>query len=250
MVKKLIIANGVIFLLQIAGLWNFLFSYFGLDTRLVLSHFTIWQLVTYMFLHGGPFHLFFNMFALWMFGSEMEDYFGPREFLFYYFMTGLSAGLCVLILDILSGKSSLTVGASGAVFGILLAYGTVYARRRITLLVFFLLPVTLEARTLVIAFAVMEFIWGVSGTSNIAHFAHLGGMLSGFLYFRFFRQSVRPYFYGRKLFNKGGKHWPFKHDLSDRERLDQILDKINRYGIHTLTEGEREFLEKMSRQGH
>lgn len=245
-VKKLIIANGIIFLFQIFDTRGLLVYFFGLDTGLLFTHFKIWQPVTYMFLHGGPFHLLFNMFALWMFGSEMEDFFGKREFLFYYFLTGIGAGFCVWLIDILFGGYSLTIGASGAIFGLLLAYGIVYARRQITLLLFFVMPITLQARTFVIAFAVMELVWGISGASQVAHFAHLGGMLIGYVYFKFLRKSLRPYFFGRSLLGDIGKKWPINRDRSDRERLDQILDKINRYGIHTLTDSEREFLDKMS----
>jgi membrane associated rhomboid family serine protease len=252
MVKRLIIINCAVFVLQLFGFQEFFLRYFALNTDLAFSRLMIWQFFTYMFLHGGAWHLFFNMFALWMFGSEMEDFFGRKEFLFYYFMTGIGAGLILWILDLVTGQRSLTVGASGAVFGILLAYGLVYARRQITLLIFFFLPVTMEARTFVIAFAVMELLLGISpDTTGVAHFAHLGGMLFGYLYFKFFRGSIRPYFYGRSVLGDVGQRFHQKREEDDQRRLDQILDKINQYGSHTLTDSEKKFLEEMSKkQGH
>ncbi len=249
-VKGLIIANGAVFLLQLFGANQTLQSLLGLDTGLVLARLMIWQLVTYMFLHGGVFHLLFNMFALWMFGSEIEDRLGRREFLFYYFLTGVGAGLSVLAVDAVLGWRSLTIGASGAVYGVLLAYGLLFARRQITLLVFFVLPVTLEARVFVAVFAVLELLWGVSGQSGIAHFAHLGGMLVGWIYFKLLRDRLRPALYGKPVLGALRDRWRSGSEQSDQERLDQILDKINRFGIHTLTDGERRFLEKMSTRAH
>ena len=259
MVKRLMIINGAVFVLQLLGFQELFLRYFALDTGLAVSRLMIWQFFTYMFLHGGAWHLLFNMFALWMFGSEMEDFFGRKEFLFYYFMTGIGAGLTIWILDLVTGQRSLTVGASGAVFGILLAYGLVYSRRQITLLIFFFLPVTMEARTFVVAFAVIELLLGVQrfspgvgpASTGVAHFAHLGGMLFGYLYFKFFRGSIRPYFYGRSVLGDVGERFQRSGEEDDQRRLDQILDKINQYGSHTLTESEKKFLEEMSKkQGH
>jgi hypothetical protein len=109
--------------------------------------------------------------------------------------------------------------------------------------------VTMEARTLVIILTVMELLLGVSRTSTgVAHFAHLGGLLAGYLYLKFFRKSIRPYFYGKSLLGEVGSRIGKGREEDDRRRLDQILDKINRHGIHTLTEGERKFLDEMSRR--
>ncbi len=247
MVRNLIIVTGAVFLLQNLDRSGFLLEYLALDSRGVVDRLLLWQPLTYLFLHGGALHLFFNLFALWMFGSELEDYLGPREFLFYYLFCGVGAGFLVVGLDALLGRQSLTVGASGAIYGLLLAYGVLWSRRSITLLVFLVLPVTLEARVFVIVFAALEFLAGVGGTTSpIAHFAHLGGMAFGFLYLKLLRGRVRPLLHGKSvlsLFFAG-------NGMTDRERLDQLLDKVNRYGIHTLTDKERRFLDKMSRWGH
>jgi membrane associated rhomboid family serine protease len=247
MVRNLIIATGAIFLFQTFDRSGRLLEYLALDSAEVFGGLRLWQPLTYLFLHGGPLHLFFNLFALWMFGSELEEYLGPREFLFYYLFCGVGAGFLVVGLDAALGRHSLTVGASGAIYGLLLAYGVLWARRSITLLVFLVLPVTLEARIFVIVFAACEFFAGIGGsTSPVAHFAHLGGMGFGFLYLKLLRGRVRPLLHGKSvlssLFAGSG--------MTDRERLDQLLDKVNRYGIHTLTDKERRFLDKMSRWGH
>jgi membrane associated rhomboid family serine protease len=256
-VRGLILANGFVFLLELLDRGGLLVSLFGLDTTRVFGSLLVWQLVTYMFLHGGVTHLLFNMFALWMFGSEVEDFLGRREFLFYYFLTGIGAGFCVWAVDALRGFSSVTaqasgvtIGASGAVFGVLLAYGVLFSRRQITLLVGLVFPVTMEARILVMVYAAIELLMGVQGGVGISHVGHLGGMAVGWLYFKVARGSLRPYFYGRRpLAGLMDRLRPGK-GMSDRERLDQILDKINRYGIHTLTERERKFLSKMSKRAH
>lgn len=244
MVKMLILVNGGVFLAQlVAG--DALLVPFGLDT----SHpFQLWRYVTYMFLHSpvNVFHLLFNMFALWMFGSDMEDYFGGRQFLRYYFFTGAGAGLTVAVLDLATGQRSMVIGASGAVFGILLAFGIIYAERVITMLLFFVLPVTMKAKHFVILFGVVEFFFGISpGSSGVAHFAHLGGMAFGLLYLKTPIGSVS---FGRKGLLK---------DLQDRvrgarsarddQRMDDLLRKVNDKGIQSLTEEEKQFLHRMSR---
>jgi len=252
-VRALILANGAMFLIQLLARVQGvdLVPWLGLDTAAVFGQLRLWQLVTYLFLHGGAFHLLFNMFALWMFGSELEDFMGRAEFTSYYLLCGIGAGITAWGVDLLRGEPSYTIGASGAIFGILLSYGIIWARREITLLIFFILPVTLEARVFVLAFAALELLLGVSGGSGgpVAHFAHLGGMLFGLIYFKLLRNAVRPYFQGKRLFAARSRLrlW---NEQDDRERLDQVLDKINRYGIHTLSDGEKKFLDRMSKRAH
>jgi membrane associated rhomboid family serine protease len=245
-VKRLIIASAVVFLLQIFWRGGMLEYLFGLNTDLVFGRLMVWQLATYLFLHGGAFHLLFNMLALWMFGSELEGYLGSREFTLYYLLTGVGAGLAVTGVDLLTGRPGLTVGASGAVFGLLAAYGLIWGRRPITLLVLFIFPVTMEARIFVILFAAAELLLGIEGSSRIAHFAHLGGMLVGWAYFRLLRGSLKAGGWGLTPWRRLLERFIARRAMDDQERLDQILDKINRYGIHTLTRGERDFLQKMS----
>src|SRR5208337_5016096 len=131
MVKKLIIITSAVFLLTYVPLqifhsdfFNDIFELFGLNADLVIHKFYVWQLVTYLFLHGGWFHIIFNMFALWMFGSDLESLWGGKKFLFYYFLTGVGAGILDVTLNALSRPAmpSATIGCSGAVYGLLLAY--------------------------------------------------------------------------------------------------------------------------------
>lgn len=144
------------------------------------GYFHLWQPITYMFMHAGLDHIFFNMFALWMFGYILENYWGTRRFLFYYFVCGVGAGL----LNLLFAGVNPTVGASGAVYGILLAFGMLFPEERIYL--YFLLPI--KAKWFVIGYAVIELLLGVSSMDGIAHFAHLGGMLFGLLMILYWRK--------------------------------------------------------------
>jgi len=198
MVRSLIIANSVSFLFQLICRMD-IYHIFGLVPALVWSKLALWQLGTYLFLHGGLFHLFFNMFALWMFGSEIERYFGSNRFLRYYLITGVGAGLTVAIATPHSVIP--TIGASGAIYGILLAYGLLFPNRYIYL--YFIFPI--KAKHFVLLFAGLELLatWGYAA-DGIAHFAHLGGMLFGYLYLnRFFisgiSRRIRNYFYFRRL---------------------------------------------------
>jgi membrane associated rhomboid family serine protease len=144
-----------------------------------------WQLVSYGFLHGSMTHLFFNMFGLWMFGSELERVWGPRRFVQFYFASILSAALMQLVVNMLLGSPYPTVGASGALFGLLLAFGMMFPNRTIMPL---FPPIPMKAKTFVAVFGGLELIFGVTGTqSGVAHFAHLGGMLGGYLMIRYWR---------------------------------------------------------------
>jgi membrane associated rhomboid family serine protease len=142
--------------------------------------FAPWQLVTYSFLHGGLSHIFFNMLGLYMFGSEIERLFGARFYLAYYFASVVAAALCHLgVSALMSAPPAPMVGASGGVYGLLLAFGWYFPQRRIVLL---FPPIPMPARTFVIVFGVLELFFGVTGTAaGVAHVAHLGGMLGGWL---------------------------------------------------------------------
>jgi membrane associated rhomboid family serine protease len=139
-----------------------------------------WQVVTYGFLHGSVMHIAFNMLALYTFGASVERLFGTQFYLLYYFTCVVSAAIFHLIVTSLMGGSPYpTVGASGGIFGLLLAYGLYFPNQRVMLLI---PPIPMKARTLVIVFAVLEIVFGVTGSEGgIAHFAHLGGMLGGWL---------------------------------------------------------------------
>lgn len=153
------------------------------------SYFMPWQIFTYAFLHGSLLHIAFNMYGLWMFGSEVEYLLGTRAFLRLYFASVLSAGLMQLLTTSLTGVVYPTLGASGGVFGLLLAFGMFYPNRVIMLLI---PPIPLRARVFVILYAAIELMLGVTGTqAGVAHFAHLGGMLGGYLVIRHWRRRGR-----------------------------------------------------------
>lgn len=177
----LLIANVAVFLLQA----NFpLVESFGLwppaSADFASPGFAPWQLVTYAFLHGSMSHILFNMFGLYMFGSEVERLFGSRFYLAYYFASVVAAGLTHLAVNALIGGPAIpVVGASGGIYGLLLAFGVYFPHRTVVLLI---PPIPMKARTFVFVFAVVELVFGVTGTaSGVAHFAHLGGMLGGWL---------------------------------------------------------------------
>lgn len=195
--KALLIANVGVFLLQL--LFGFPAFYplmlWPLDVGVAQplaampSSFLPWQLLSYGFLHGSLAHLLFNMLALVMFGAQLEFTWGDRRFLAYYLTCVLGAGLIQLVVATwaVSGGGSAypTVGASGGVFGLLLAYGMLFPHQRVMLLI---PPIPMKARTLVVVFGVISLVLGVTGTAaGIAHFAHLGGMLFGWLLIRYWR---------------------------------------------------------------
>jgi len=201
-VKFLIIANISVFVVTylLAGLASIsVLSFLGLRPHSVTQSLHFWQLGTYMFLHGGFFHILFNMFALWMFGSDLERSWGSDKFLFYYFLTGIGAGLCDVLLNPLS--FNVTIGASGAIYGILLAFGITYPNRPI--LIYFVIPV--KAKYFVMIVGGIAFLSAVgSPGSGVSHVAHLGGMVFGYLYLRqdlIFRIKLR-YFEWKEARNK------------------------------------------------
>ena len=189
MVKKLIIATSVVFALTYIPATYFhtdpidYVYWFGLWPGLVIHKFYVWQLVTYLFLHGGWFHIIFNLFALWMFGADLESAWGGKKFLFYYFLTGIGAGILDVTLNAIIGQPipMPTIGCSGAVYGLLLAYGMLFPERMIYL--YMIIPI--KAKWFVVFMGGIELLSSLGGPgSGISHFAHLGGMLFGFIYLR------------------------------------------------------------------
>jgi membrane associated rhomboid family serine protease len=185
----LLVANGVVFALQQLSP-RFLIINFALwPAGVTRSPFMPWQLVTYGFLHSNLTHIFFNMFMLWMFGRELERMMGQKRFLTYYFTCVIGAGLVQLIVAGSQGGLYPTLGASGGVFGLLLAYGMAFPNRMIMLM---FPPIPMKAKYMVILFGLMELYLGVSGGApGVANFAHLGGMLFGFLLLRYWTKSRR-----------------------------------------------------------
>ena len=179
--------NVVVYLLQLGtmGALDIRFSLWPLDSsaaQAVLGPdvgFAPWQLVTYGFLHGGTAHIFFNMFGIYMFGSVLEQFFGTRFYVTLYFVSIVTAGLTQLAVNALLGSPYATVGASGGLFGLLLAFAMYFPQQRLMMI---LVPVPVPARVFVAGYAVIELVLGVTGTqAGVAHFAHLGGMLGAFL---------------------------------------------------------------------
>jgi membrane associated rhomboid family serine protease len=182
-VKALIIANVVIFLLE--AVYPPLITYFGLMPVAVFENFRIWQVVTYLFLHADPFHLILNMLTLWMFGVELERTWGTQAFVRYYFVCGIGAGLTSLLVSWLpfdfatTVYLSNTVGASGAIYGLLLAYGMIFKDRPIYM--YFLFPI--PAKWFVIITGALVLWASVTDiTGGVSHVAHLGGMAFGYFY--------------------------------------------------------------------
>tara|TARA_B100001029_G_C15039983_1_gene442877 strand:- start:535 stop:1155 length:621 start_codon:yes stop_codon:yes gene_type:complete len=193
-IKNLLIINGILFLFaQIQstnkGYNGLVYEYLALH-NIFSPDFEVWQLVTHMFVHDLlPMHILFNMFALWMFGRHIESRWGSKRFLSYYIFTGLGAAILHLIVT--GGGSAMMFGASGAVFGILLAFGMVYPNTQILLLI---PPMPIKAKYLVIGYGLLELYLGYGSPGDgVAHFAHVGGMLFGLLVFLYWK--IKGVFY-------------------------------------------------------
>lgn len=184
-IKWLIAANVVVFLLEFA-LRDVVIRALGLTPAAVLQQYYIWQVATYMFLHGDFFHILFNMLTVWMFGVELERMWGWRFFLRYYFITGIGAALTTLLVSVLPYPpfagvyESTTIGASGAVYGILMAFAIYYPNRPILMFLLFPIP----ARYFVMIFGGIAFLSSISQSGGTAHAAHLGGLIFGYVYLK------------------------------------------------------------------
>jgi len=193
LVPGLIIANVLAFALeQMLGAASTLqFALWPLAS----GHFMPWQLVTYAFVHAGLMHLAFNMYGLWMFGSELERLWGPRRLGLVYGASVLTAAMAQLGMTSLLGNSAPTVGASGGLFGLLVGFAMAFPQRKIMLL---LPPIPMPAWVFVTLYGVIELTLGVTGTANgVAHFAHLGGLLGGWLVIRYWQRQP-PFGWGRR----------------------------------------------------
>ena len=186
-VKNLLIINILFFIGQ-QTFPNYLEYYLGLHS-FYSEGFNIYQVITYAFLHGDLTHLFFNMFPIWMFGRVLENTWGSKRFLNYYLLTAIGAG----IVQLLVGDYYLTIGASGAVFGLLAAFGMLFPNTQLYLL---FPPIPIKAKYFVIGYSIIELIAGVQAIEgdNIAHFAHLGGAIIGFIIIKYWQKN-RNHFY-------------------------------------------------------
>lgn len=239
-VGKLIIANVVAFILQLL-FHPHVNTIFALQPRAVVHDLYVWKLVTYMFLHGSVWHLLFNMIVLFFFGSALEMVWGARRFLQYYFACGVGAGLLHMAIS----YNAPVIGASGAVYALLMAYAIMYPNQYVLLM--FALPV--KVKYLVIGLAVFDLLMGMQGGDGIAHFAHLGGAITGLF---FFRGQIR-----RKIETSLGPKKKWKVYVQDRKErqadneaanIDSILDKISAKGYENLTTTEKRILENYSRK--
>ena len=190
--KNLLIINVILFAATFLGERFFKTNVMGwlvlYDPHSVL--FRLWQTVTYMFMHGGFWHLFMNMYTLYIFGSVVERMIGSRKFTILYLISGLgAAAVHLLVMTWMRGAAAPMLGASGAVYGVLIAYAMIFPNSRIALI---FPPISLNAKWMVIIFAVLSLVVGVTGTAEgVAHFAHLGGMIFGFLVVYFWKKAGR-----------------------------------------------------------
>ncbi len=248
-VRFIIFANGIIYLLQkIIGktFEDWTIYWFGLHSDFILKKFYIWQFFSYMFLHGDFLHILLNMFILWMFGCEVERNWGKKEFLKYYFICGIGAGFFHLLFNMSSFIP--VVGASGAIFGILIAFAMLFPDR---LVILFPFPIALKAKYWAIIFAGLELLFGLSfRDSGVAHFAHLGGMIVGFVYLKFGWKITLS---GQSFVKRKKMEWELQQMIKKRQRIvrlrqevDFILDKINEVGYENLTSKEKRTLKEAS----
>ena len=287
-IKNLLIINGVVFFIQLLmdnftfggyPAWYLLNKWFALNPISGVNaagepfNFQVWQLITYQFMHGGFSHILFNMFALWMFGSSIEDVFGSKKFLIFYLLAGVSAGLLHLFVSpLLGGSPAVTIGASGAVYGVLIAYALFFPDNLIFL--YFLIPI--KAKYLIGFLVVIEFLAVDSASSGVAHLAHLGGALFGFLYIMFDKNSYvslknlfnRNFYYQTKpkrdiFTNPFSRTSQTDNDVQDanyydinkkddyevsQEEIDKILDKISQSGYQNLSDREKKILFQASKK--
>ena len=246
LVRILLAANVGTFVLQVLADRLFPFTTWFALTPLKVAQGAVWQVATYLFLHGGVWHLLMNMLALFMFGSAVEARMGTRAFAGLYFTAGLGAGLVSLAAG--WGQPVSVVGASGAIFGVLLAYAVFYPYRPITLLVFFVLPVTLPARVLVAGYAVVEALFLLS-TGGLGHLAHLSGLAFGWGYLRAPEWAARARDRIRRRRVNRQMRIVTRARAEERtlqEEMDRLLDTISRKGMAGLTPEEKRRLVEAS----
>lgn len=189
-VKNLLIINALVFMAQSLLPISHLIDQYG-ALWIGFSNFKTYQLVSYMFLHANFEHLFFNMFALWMFGRTLEVELGSQRFLTYYLVCGIGAALIQAAIAVGMNTPMMLVGASGAVFGLLLAFGVMHPNAVIMLMI---PPIPMKAKWFVIIYGLIELFLGWRGAGNVAHFAHVGGMLWGFILLWWWKRNGKIYY--------------------------------------------------------
>jgi membrane associated rhomboid family serine protease len=247
-VKALLSATVGLFLLQwilSATQGPSLVGTFGLTPARVTGDLWIWQTVTYLFLHGGVFHLLFNCYMLWALGKVIEMQWGTRSFLFYYFLCGVGAAVANVVFE--PRAMIPVIGASGAIYGLMVAFALMYPEA--VFLVMFIVP--LRAKHAVIFFALVELMFSMNANqSTIANFAHLGGMATGFIYLKSRAWRLDFRFWKGRLGDWAQRRRPSKPKIEFHElgqEVDRILEKISLKGKASLTREERDLLERYSR---
>jgi membrane associated rhomboid family serine protease len=294
-IKNLLLINGVVFFIQVIGenisagsgmrFSDVLTKYFALiplggidipsNLGTIFEQWTFlpWQLITYQFMHGSFSHILFNLFALWMFGMEIENLWGSKKFIYFYLLCGVVAGLFQLFLTPLLGIAvGPTIGASGAVFGILIAFAMLFPDRQIYL--YFLIPV--RAKYLIGFLIVLNILW-LNEPGNVAYLAHLGGAFAGFLFIMFDKTIDAPFkrtimnlrsgssgsnfsnafsdltarFRGKDRNIEDAKYYDIdnnKDESVSQAEIDRILDKISQSGYQNLSEKEKKILFEASKK--
>ncbi|MBT3299661.1 MAG: rhomboid family intramembrane serine protease [Candidatus Marinimicrobia bacterium] len=247
-IKMLVTVNFAIFFLQyMSGQDQLFFKLFGLVPKDIWSSFMIWQPISYLFFHGSIWHVLINMFVLWMFGSELERIWGKERFLKYYFITGIGSGLVTFTFNI--NSTIPVVGASGAVYGVLLAYGLMYPNR--TIYLYGILPI--KSIWFVVGIGIIAFFSSFSNATNISHMTHLSGMLIGFVFLRSRFRFKDVIFSIRKQALEYQIHREEKHNAKQKQMetdINQILEKINEVGFDKLSQGEKDKLFEGSKSLH
>ena len=282
-IKNLLIINVAVFFLQMIAnnlmlggqpLWYVLNVWFALNPLSEGFNFQIWQLITYQFMHGGFGHIFFNMFALWVFGARIENILGSKKFLVFYLLAGVCAGILHLFISpLLGGGSAVTIGASGAIYGVMIAFALMFPDEPIYL--YFLIPI--KAKYLIGFMILIEFMAIDSAASNVAHLAHLGGALAGFLFILLDKSIDVPLkhmlnissYRRNNTFNnpfsglsdklkkrsqniEDTNYYDLNQKKEDEEitqaEIDAILDKISQSGYQNLSEREKKILFEASKK--
>jgi len=239
-VKNLLIANvGVYIFLIISRLHGWGVAFFSLIPSEITEHAQLWRLFTYSFIHANIFwHLILNMFALWMFGPEIERFLGTYKFLLYYFLTGAGGALCTVLFY--PHSSAVTIGSSGCIFGLMVAFAVLFPNAVISLI---FPPIGIKARTFVVVFAILQILFAFEGTRGINWLVHLGGMFVGYLYLEIFVQGKLGVIWNnwtRKVADNKARE---KRNFMTEE-IDPILDKINKVGMQGLNREELKKLKK------
>ncbi|MCB1192789.1 MAG: rhomboid family intramembrane serine protease [Leptospiraceae bacterium] len=249
-IKNLIIINSIVFLIQtLVTVFKGpdFTGYFSLHTY-SMSFFSIYQFLTYAFLHGGILHILLNMLFLYMFGAELENLWGKNRFLAFYLFTCVFAGIFTWVVhNTIMDPIPPVVGASGGIYGLLIAYALVWPNREVLFMLFFPMKIKYMVMIMMLILA-----FSLSEDSRISHITHLGGAIGGFLFYQLlnkykyrknFSWSLRDYLHRRKMMRLQKE---MHLQINAKDRVDELLDKISKHGIDSLSRKERQFLKEAS----